>query len=99
MEIDISSEDVNKSFTLLETKINSLIEKTYAPEKTNKKGNKTWITREIRKATIKRNKIYKNKSKGCYQEIRNKIVGLCKKTYYQTFLQNIQIMQKKTGKG
>ena len=49
------------------------------------------------KTTEKKNEIYKT-----YKEIRNKIVSLCrisKKTGIVISLQNIQIMQKKLGKG
>ena len=92
-EIDILSEDINKSFILLETKINDIIEKHMPLKKLTKKEiklkQKPWITKEIRNLITRRNKTYKKflKSKTkeskdqiykTYKVIRNKIVALCR---------------------
>ena len=69
---------------------------------------KPWVSRQIRKTMLRRDKTYKKflkakttekKNEICktYKEIRNKIVSLCHISKKK--LQNIQIMQKKLGKG
>ena len=61
-ETDISSEDANKSFALLETKINSIIEKHMPMNKLTKKEiklhQKPWVSRQIRKTMLRRDKTY-----------------------------------------
>ena len=90
-ELDFISGDINNSFSLLESKVNNIIEKYIPLKKLSKREikrkQKPWISNEIKNEMRKRNKIYKkflkevNKERkdvfyNRYKVIRNKIVAL-----------------------
>ena len=92
-ELETASKDINKSFTILEAKVNSIIEKHMPLKRLTKKERKLkekpWITQEIRTQIKKRDKVHKkflrakdNERKKelfkTFKEIRNKIVALCR---------------------
>ena len=93
LELKYTSLDINKSFTLLEQKINSIIDKHMPLRKLTKKEiklkKKPWITNEIRAQMRKRDKKHrkflktKNREKRDelyinFKEFRNKVVALCR---------------------
>ena len=91
--INIQEEDVNKSFNVLETNLNNLIEKYMPMRKLTKKEvkslGKPWITNDIKQAIRQREKMYgkfiKAKDAGIkedyhrqFKELRNQIVNRCR---------------------
>ena len=111
--IDIDSNDPNRSFNSLEEQLNSLIDKYMPLKKLTKKEiklkQKPWITKSIRKAIQRREKMYKKfiKAKDVvikeqyhqkYKELRNEIVKLCRESklsyYQQYFTENVKNSKK-----
>ena len=100
--INIESQDPNICFNKFESKINTLIEK-YMPlkklsRKEIKQKFKPWITKDIRKAIITREKLYKKFIRAKdqerklnihkqYKELRNNIVSIIRKSKSQYFKQ------------
>ena len=115
--IDVSKNDPNYSFNSFESKLNILIDKYLPLKKLSnreiKHQLKPWISLGIRPSIKRRDKLYKKylKAKTAalkedyhkkYREIRNQIVGLCrksKKLHFQKFFTENANNAKDTWKG
>ena len=101
--VDLSENDINKSFSTFYNKLNTAIKK-HAPLKEISKSKakqltKPWITKGIKKSIKIKNRLFNRGDKDKYKFYRNKILTLTrqsKKDYYHRYFEHNFANTKKT---